>query len=80
MKKVSIILMSFVFFTSCSQDPESYIEHLSGYWEIDRVEKNNDIIKDYSISTMVDYFEMTNTYQGFRKKVSPKLDGSYIVT
>lgn len=80
MKKVSIILMSFVFFTSCSQDPEDYIEHLSGYWEIDRVEKNNDIIKDYSISTMVDYFEMTNTYQGFRKKVSPKLDGSYIVT
>ena len=29
---------------------------------------------------MVDYFIMTNTYQGFRKKVSPKLDGSYIVT
>lgn len=80
MKKVILFIASALMFWSCSQDPVVFIDHLEGYWEIEKVEQNNAVLKEFTISTMVDYFVLTTDSTGFRKKVSPKLDGSYIVT
>jgi len=65
---------------SCSNNPESYIEHIEGYWEIKDVSKNNKSIKSFTISTSVDYFKVNDDLTGYRKKVAPSLDGSFNIT
>ena len=64
---------------SCSNSPEQKIEHLDGYWEITKAEKNGSLLKTYNISPTVDYFELINDTAGYRKKVAPTLEGTYIV-
>lgn len=78
------INMLFLFSTflviSCGkQAPEEQIEHLTGYWEIDKVEFSKDSVKQYRYNETVDYFELEDG-EGFRKKVRPQFDGSYQVT
>lgn len=65
---------------SCSKNPEQLIEYLEGYWEIKQVKQHNKIIKEYTISTSVDYFKINEDMTGYRKKVAPKLNGKFIVT
>lgn len=65
---------------SCSENPQSYIQYLEGYWEITDVSKNNKSVKSYTISTSVDYFKVNDDLTGFRKKVAPSLDGKFTVT
>ncbi|NQX85864.1 MAG: hypothetical protein HRT67_08155 [Flavobacteriaceae bacterium] len=55
------------------------MQYLTGYWEIKQVKKDNKILKTYTISTIVDYFEVHKDMTGFRKKVAPNLDGKFIV-
>ena len=42
--------------------------------------KDGKIVKTYTISTAVDYFKVNEDLTGFRKKVSPSLDGKFSVT
>lgn len=79
MKKLTFILIA-LFITSCAHNPENYIQHLDGYWEIKQVKKDNKIIKEYTISTSVDFFKVNEDMTGFRKKVAPNLNGKFIVT
>ena len=65
---------------SCRNNPESYIEHIEGYWEIKDVSKNNKSIKSFTISTSVDYFKVNDDLTGYRKKVAPSLDGTFNIT
>jgi len=65
---------------SCGNNPESYIEHIEGYWEIKDVSKNNKSIKSFTISTSVDYFKVNDDLTGYRKKVAPSLDGTFNIT
>jgi hypothetical protein len=78
-KLVLIITVAFSVF-SCNKNPESYIQHIEGYWEIADVSKNNKSVKSYTISTSVDYFKVNDDLTGFRKKVAPSLDGKFTVT
>ncbi|MBT8258346.1 MAG: hypothetical protein KJO49_07735 [Bacteroidia bacterium] len=52
---------------------------LEGYWEIFEVHKDGKRIKSYTINMNIDYFELITDSTGYRKKVSPTLDGKYIV-
>lgn len=80
MKKLISSLCILFFLVSCSDNPESYIKHIEGYWEIKHVEKDNKLLKEYNVNASVDYFKVNQeTLTGFRKKVSPTLDGKYIV-
>lgn len=65
---------------SCSSSPENKIPFVEGYWEIAEVKKDNRLIKEYNVNLSVDYFEVNDDSTGFRKKVSPKLDGTFAVT
>ena len=74
-----MLLFSLVVLVGCKGNDERKLEHLTAYWEIHQVKKNKTLIKDFSISTTIDYFELTDSLQGFRKKVSPTLDGKFMV-
>ena len=71
-RQIIYTLCVFVFL-SCSSKPEKQVEYLNGYWEIVQVKKNNQILREYTINTIVDYFEMTDSITGYRKKVAPTL-------
>src|SRR5690606_29348370 len=74
------ILIIGVFLTACNrQIPEQQVKYLEGYWEIKRVEIPPDSVVEYKFNENVDYFELGDN-KGFRKKVRPQLDGSFLVT
>lgn len=52
------------------------IPQLNGYWEIKKVIFPDGNSKEYGVSTTIDYIQLDGL-KGFRKKVQPKLDGTY---
>lgn len=77
MMRVSIALILMIFLTSCSNKPADHLEHINGYWGIEKVEFTKDSIRDFKINEIVDYIEIVDSL-GFRVKVKPQFDGSYI--
>lgn len=75
-----ILVLSLIILTNCSNDVSTQIPLIKGYWEIVNVKKDNKIVKEYTISTTVDYFEVKDDLTGYRKKVSPNLNGKFMVT
>lgn len=78
MKQFFYSLLFLVLFISCQQQvsPEA-ISKVNGYWEIQMVELPDGKEKEYKINETVDYFEW-NGNKGFRKKVKPQLDGTFL--
>ena len=74
-----ILFLSFLFI-SCQQKikPED-ISKINGYWEIEKVVFDQGKDKEYGINESYDYFQIDKTNKGFRKKVMPQLDGTFIV-
>lgn len=80
MRKNLLYLLLILGGLSCEQQgPQEKLEHLNGYWEIDRVEFSKDSIKEFRINETVDYIELENG-KGFRTKVRPRFDGSFEVS
>lgn len=80
MKKTPYLLLLLLLLASCNmQSPEEKIDNLNGYWGISKAEMIDGQIKEYSFNAVVDYIEIKNN-KGFRKKVKPKLDGTYFVS
>lgn len=77
--KQSLLLFVFYLLFSCSNKPkQSEINKINGYWEIENVVLSDGSKKDYSINEYFDYFFIKDN-SGFRKKVKPQLDGTFIV-
>ena len=74
-------IISFIFIIniiySCSV--ENNIETLNGYWEIESVKKEGQLIKKYPFSNTIDFFYIEGL-KGYRKKVNPQSDGRFMVT
>ncbi len=66
-------------FSCNSPNPESYKTYINGYWEIERVLLRDGTEKKYSFNQTIDFFEVKDSV-GIRKKVQPRIDGSFIVT
>jgi len=65
-------------FTACSKSiAETDLVHINGYWEIEKVILPDGETKDYKINENLDYF-FIKKQSGFRKKVLPQLDGTYL--
>jgi hypothetical protein len=76
---VGFLLVSFLFI-SCQQKikPED-VSKINGYWEIEKVVFDQGDDKEYVGNESYDYFEIGKNNSGFRKKVMPQLDGTFIV-
>ncbi len=55
------------------------IAYLNGYWEIEKVVFDSGKEKLYNVNESYDYFELKTDNKGFRKKVMPQLNGTFLV-
>lgn len=80
MKNLFLSLFTTLLFVSCQEKKaESFdVNLLNGYWEIEEVTLSDGTKKEYKINENVDFFEIKKD-SGFRKKVAPQLDGTYLV-
>ncbi|MGI9547246.1 MAG: lipocalin family protein [Flavobacteriaceae bacterium] len=76
MRKFSFFLIMLIMASCADSLTLEDLKHLNGYWEIEKVILADGNIKNYEISTIIDYFEYKDL-KGFRKKVQPNLNGSY---
>ena len=66
---------------SCNTStPESNMVLLPGYWEIDHVVFPDGTKKQYTVNSNIDFISFNSDSTGIRKKLAPKLDGSFIQT
>tara|TARA_B100000959_G_scaffold155320_1_gene162866 strand:+ start:1158 stop:1580 length:423 start_codon:yes stop_codon:yes gene_type:complete len=77
LKKISSFIILIIIVYSCSLDND--IEILNGYWEIQSVKKEGQLIKKYPFNNTIDFFYIKNL-EGYRKKVTPKSDGRFMIT
>lgn len=80
MKNTFVILFVSFLFISCQQKiKQEELSKINGYWEIEKVVFDKGENKDYTINESYDYFRIGNNNSGFRKKVMPQLDGTFLV-
>ncbi len=76
MKRLIIFLLV-TFSISCSKNPESFIEHINGYWEIESVVLADGTERNFSYNETIDFFNINDSLKGFRKKLKPDLEGKF---
>lgn len=80
MRNIFKFLIISFFFISCQQKVKhSDISKINGYWEIEKVVFDQGKDKEYTVNESYDYFQIAKNNTGFRKKVMPQLDGTFIV-
>ena len=72
------LIILFFFIIGC--DKQINLDLINGYWEIVSVSKNNEFIKEYPFSNAVDFFIIDSLNNGYRKKIKPKINGSFEIT
>ena len=72
------LIILFFFIISCNK--QINLDLINGYWEIVSVSKNNEFIKEYPFSNAVDFFIIDSLNNGYRKKIKPKINGSFEIT
>ncbi|PWK17677.1 lipocalin family protein [Xanthomarina spongicola] len=77
MKRLLIISIISFCLISCSKNPETFVEHLEGYWEIEEVILVDGSKKSYTFNDTVDYIEVSDSLAGFRIKLKPHFDGTF---
>lgn len=70
------ILLVFCFF-NCTKNPETYIQHIEGYWEIQEVTMADGSKKEYKFNETIDYISVNDSLKGFRKKLKPGINDQY---
>ncbi|WP_179346094.1 lipocalin family protein [Winogradskyella ursingii] len=78
MKKLYLLICILVI--SCSKNPETYLEHLEGYWEIKSVTMPDGKEKDYRFNETIDYISFNDSLKGFRKKLKPGINDTYLTS
>jgi len=77
MKKI-LFLFVLSLALSCKQKiTDADISNLNGYWEIEKVELPDGDKKEYKVNETIDFFKIEEN-KGFRKKVMPQLDGTFL--
>lgn len=80
MKQAFSILLISILFMSCQKKiAASDIAKINGYWEIEKVLFPDGNKKEYKMNETYDYFNIKYN-KGFRQKVSPQLDGTFLTT
>ncbi|MFC4097972.1 hypothetical protein [Euzebyella saccharophila] len=82
LKKMRFLIpfLVFVLILGCSEGiNKEELNQLNGYWEIEKVTLPDGSVKEYSANTNVDFIYLEDL-KGYRKKMSPNLQGSYKTT
>lgn len=77
--KAILLFLTVIMYSCKNQDPNEQIQYLDGYWSIEKVILEDGKEKDFTLSTTVDFIEV-NGKTGIRKKVQPKLDGTFLTS
>ena len=72
-----VILLLVALAIGCSKNPETYLDHINGYWEIESVVLADGTKKDYTYNETIDFFNITDSLKGYRKKLKPNFDGKF---
>jgi exopolysaccharide biosynthesis protein len=78
MKK--LVLLVCILVIGCSENPENFIEHLDGYWEIEEVTLNDGTKKQYKFNETIDYIKVNDSLNGYRKKLKPGINDTYFTS
>lgn len=81
--KVYIVIgfIMIVWLQSCQQSQSAYdLNKLQGYWQISSVKKQGELVTQYQVSLIIDYWQLNEDSSGFRKKVMPNLEGKFVIT
>jgi hypothetical protein len=70
-------LLSFLFFSCKPSVKEADLAKINGYWEIQKVELPQGGKKEYKVNETIDFFALKEN-KGYRQKVMPQLDGTYL--
>ena len=76
---VKVILFSSLLVSCKQQIQTADIPKINGYWEIEKVVFDQGEDKEYGANQNYDYFQIDTNNQGIRKKVTPQLDGTFLV-
>ena len=78
--RTTLVFLLFLSLLSCGRKVTSEdLGYLDGYWEIEEVIFPSGDRKGYEMNATVDYIE-TSGMAGYRKKVQPLADGSFITS
>ncbi|EGV44267.2 hypothetical protein BZARG_671 [Bizionia argentinensis JUB59] len=77
LKKSVLLILTSILIVSCSNNPEKYIEHIEGYWEIERVTLKDGSTKEYKFNDTIDFISIEDSLQGVRKKLKPNFMGTF---
>ncbi len=78
MKKTITIFLLGILLVSCKQTiTYKDVAKINGYWEIQKVELPEGGKKEYKVNETIDFFQIKDS-KGFRQKVMPQLDGTYL--
>jgi hypothetical protein len=78
MKKTITIFLFGMLLVSCKQTiTDKDVAKINGYWEIQKVELPEGGKKEYKVNETIDFFQIKDN-KGFRQKVMPQLDGTYL--
>lgn len=75
---IKLAILSLLFVACQQKIKPSDISKINGYWEIEKVVFPDGTKKEYKMNETFDFFNITNN-KGFRKKVTPQLDGTFLV-
>ncbi|TRX35660.1 lipocalin family protein [Flavobacterium restrictum] len=80
MKRIGTLVLVALLCMGCSQKIRpADVAKLNGYWEIEKVVFEQGKDKEYGLNESYDYFEIGKNNTGFRKKVLPQLNGTFLV-
>ena len=72
-----LILILFLAFISCYENPENYLDNINGYWEIEEVIFADGTTKEYRVNETIDFIRINDSLNGFRKKMKPGINDTY---
>ena len=79
-KRLHYFLLLSILLLSCnSHTTENYDNYLNGYWEIKEVTTGDGVTKSYNYNPTIDFIEIGDS-TGIRKKLQPRLDGTFITS
>lgn len=79
MQKLLLLLFWLLLFSCGRNIDRADLENLNGYWEIEEVEDPSGHSRNYGLNATIDFLNLEGA-KGYRKKVQPQVDGTFITS